>query len=66
MSRISSIVFDKHEQPRSATIITSLGTVKVHWMKVCGERGWFTSGILDAKKLAVPALQRIERLSQQL
>lgn len=62
MKRISSIVFDKHEHPKRATIITPLGTIKVEWMDVSGDRCWFASGNLDAKKLAVPVIQRIERL----
>ena len=62
MKRISSIVFDKHERPKRATIITKLGTIKVEWMNVSGNRSWFTSGSLDARKLAVPAIQRIERM----
>jgi hypothetical protein len=60
--RISSLVFDKKERPRRATIITSLGTVKVQWVNRC----WFTTGGLDAKKLAVPVIERIERLIQNL
>lgn len=66
MSRISSIVFDKHERPLRATIRTRLGAVKVVWTEVCGERAWLTSGVLDAKKLAVPAIERIERMCAQL
>ena len=60
--RIRSIVFDKNERPKRAAIITKLGTIKVEWMDVCGDRSWFTSGNLDARKLAVPVIQRIERL----
>ena len=62
MSRIASVVFDQHEQPKRATIITKLGSVKVEWRDVCGDRCWFTTGTLEAKKLAVPAIERIERL----
>lgn len=65
MSRISSIVFDKHEQPKRATLVTKLGPVKVEWMDVCGDRCWFTAGILDAKKLALPAIQRIELMARR-
>jgi hypothetical protein len=65
-SRTSSLVFDKEERPRRATIITSLCTVKVQWTGVHGDRNWFTSGGLDAKKLAVPVIERIERLTQNL
>ena len=64
--RSHSIVFDKHEMPRRATITTRLGTVQVQWMDLHGERCWFTSGVLDAKKLAVPAIERIERLVRDL
>ena len=60
--RISSLVFDKKERPRRATIITSLGTVKVQWVNRC----WFATGGLDAKKLAVPVIERIKRLIQNL
>jgi hypothetical protein len=60
-TRISTITFDRDEQPLRATIRTPLGLVKVEWRDVCGDRAWFTSGILDAKKLAVPAIERIER-----
>lgn len=66
MSRISSIVFDKHERPLRATICTRLGPVKVVWTDVCGDRAWLTSGVLDAKKLALPAIERIERMVEHL
>ncbi len=65
MARISSIVFDKHEHPRRATILTRLGTVKVEWRDVCGQLCWFTSGNLDAKKLVAPVIQRIERMVER-
>lgn len=58
MKRISSIVFDKHERPKRATIITPLGTIKVEWRNGY----WISSGDLAAKLLAVPVIQRIERL----
>ena len=66
MARISSIVFDRNEKPKRATIITKLGTVKVEWRDVCGDLCWFTSGNLNAKKLVAPAIQRIERMVQDL
>jgi hypothetical protein len=65
MTRISSIVFDKHEQPKRATIITPLGNVKVEWSDVSGNRSWFTTGNLNAKKLAVPVIERIERMTSK-
>ena len=66
MAHISSIVFDRQERPLRATIRTSTGTVKVTWSDVCGEWGWLTDGNLDAKKLAVPAILRIERMVERL
>ena len=66
MARISSIVFDRNEKPKRATLITKLGTVKVEWRDVCGDLCWFTSGNLNAKKIVAPAIQRIERMAQQL
>ena len=66
MARISSIVFDRKERPKRATIVTSTGTVKVEWTDVCGEWSWMTSGKLDAKKLAVSAIERIQRMIQVL
>jgi len=66
MARISSIVFDRNEKPKRATLITKLGTVKVEWRDVCGDLCWFTSGNLNAKKLVAPAIQRIERMVQEL
>jgi hypothetical protein len=66
MARISSIVFDRSEKPKRATIITKLGTVKVEWRDVSGDLCWFTSGNLNAKKLVAPAIQRIERMIQEL
>jgi len=62
MKRIASIVFDKHEHPKRATIITPLGTIKVEWREIAGELNWTSSGDLAARLLAVPVIQRIERL----
>ena len=62
MKRISSIVFDRNEQLKRATIITPLGTIKVEWRNVAGNRHWISTGDLEVKQLAVPVIQRIERL----
>jgi hypothetical protein len=62
MKRISSIVFDRYERLKRATIITPLGTIKVEWRDVAGDRYWTSSGELAARLLAVPVIQRIERL----
>jgi len=61
-TRIASIIFDRNERPLRASIRTLLGPVKVVWRDVSGERCWFTSRTLDAKKLAAPAIERIERM----
>jgi hypothetical protein len=65
-ARISSVVFDRQKRPLRAIIITSTGTVKVQWMGVAGDWCWLTSGTLEAKKLAVPAIERLERMIQVL
>lgn len=66
MSRISSIVFDRNERPIRATIHTRLGAVKGRWTDICGDWVWQTAGVLDAKKLAAPAIARIERITETL
>lgn len=66
MRRIASIVFDRQERPLRAVIRTRWGTVNVVWQNVCGDRGWFTIGTLDAKKQAVPVIERIERMAARL
>ncbi len=66
MARISSIVFDRDERPIRATLRTRLGTVKVRWTDICGDWCWQASGVLDAKKLAASAIQRIERMIETL
>jgi len=63
-ARLSSIVFDKQERPLRATIVTSTGTVKVGWSDVCGNWCWMTSGTLEAKKLVISTIQRIEKMIQ--
>lgn len=63
MARISSIVFDKHGQLKRATVITAQGTVKVTWLNMDGDHCWFSSGLLEARRLAVEAIQRIERMA---
>ena len=64
--RIGTIRFDREDMPVHATIRTSLGIVRVEWRDVCGDRCWFTSGILNARREAVPAIERIERMCQSL
>jgi len=63
MTRISSIKFDGKEQPKRATIITDQGSVCVHWSN---DGNWFTSGNLEAQKLAVSTIERIQRMVQHL
>lgn len=66
MARISTLTFDRHERLKRATIRTDHGTIKVEWRDVSGERAWFTSGNLEARKLAVTAIHRIERMTSAL
>lgn len=60
-SRVHSITFDRRERPKSAVVLTARGIVEVEWKCVAGDWCWFTSGTGDAKKLAVSAIERIER-----
>ena len=60
-THIHSITFDKRERPKFAVVLTARGIVEVEWKCVAGDWFWFTSGTGDAKKLAVPAIERIER-----
>ena len=60
-AQIHSITFDKRERPKNAVVITPRGIVHVELMCAAGDWCWFTSGTGDAKKLAVPAIERIER-----
>lgn len=60
-AHVHSITFDKRERPKSAVVVTQRGVVEVEWKCVAGDWCWFTSGTGDAKKLAVPAIERIER-----
>lgn len=62
MTRIQTIVFDQKERLLRATIRTPRGTVKVSWCDVCGDWSWFTTGDLEAKKLAVSVIERIEHM----
>lgn len=66
-ARIRSIQFNRMEQPRRAVIATKYGKVKVEWLEVAGgDRCWFTSGTGDAKREAVPAIERIEQMCQSV
>ena len=60
-AHIHSITFDKRERPKFAVIVTPRGIVDVEWKYVAGDWCWFTGGTGEAKKLAVPAIERIER-----
>lgn len=59
---ITQVNFDRQERPFRAVIRTPLGVVEVQWRDVCGDLCWFTNGSGDAKKLAVPAIQRLNRM----
>lgn len=59
-AHVHSITFDKRERPKFAIVVTPRGIVEIEWRCVAGDWCWFTSGTGDAKKLAVPAIERIE------
>jgi len=60
--RIQSIRFDRRERPARATVATRKGIVRVEWLEVAGDRCWFSSGTGDAKREAVPTIERIEQI----
>jgi hypothetical protein len=60
-THIHTITFDQRERPKNAVILTPRGIVEVEWKCVAGDWCWLTGGTGDAKKLAVPAIERIER-----
>ena len=62
--RIRSLHFDRHERPARAVVVTRHGLVRVEWLTVAGDRCWFSSGIGDAKRKAVKAIERIERMCE--
>jgi hypothetical protein len=59
-ARIHSVVFDRHERPLHAVVLTPKGIVEVQWKCAAGDWCWFTGGSGDAKKLAVPVIERIQ------
>ena len=63
-ARIQSVAFDRSERPATAIIMTDKGLVEVEWRDVGGNWCWFTAGTMDAKKAAVPAIERLERMLQ--
>jgi hypothetical protein len=62
--RIRSISFDRHERRARAVVVTRHGLVRVEWLVVAGDRCWFSSGTGDAKREAVPAIERIEKMCE--
>src|SRR5687767_5166436 len=60
-THVHSLTFDRRERPKFAVVVTQRGIVEVEWRRVAGNWCWFTSGTGDAKKLALPAIERIER-----
>ena len=65
-ARIRNILFDAHENPEHATVKTTHGLVRVEWLDVAGDRCWFSSGTGDAKREAVPVIERIEQMCESL
>ena len=45
---------------------TTHGLVRVEWLDVAGDRCWFSSGTGDAKREAVPVIERIEQMCESL
>ena len=64
--RIRRLAFDPHERPARAVVVTSHGLVRVEWLDVAGDRCWFSSGTGDAKREAVKAIERIERMCESM
>jgi len=62
--RIRSVHLNRWERPRSATVRTKYGMVKVVWKDVAEDRCWFSSGTCDAKLELVPAFEHIEQMCQ--
>ncbi len=59
-ARVHSVTFDKRERPKHAVILTPHGIVDVEWRCAGSDWCWFSSGTSEAKRLAVPAIKRIE------
>ena len=64
--RIRSIHLNRWERPLRATIWTKYGIVKVVWQDLHGESCWFSSGRLEAKREAVPAIEHVEQMCQSM
>lgn len=65
-TRITLIAFDSKERIKQAIILTSAGTVTVTWVNRDHDPKWFSSGPVEARRLAMEAIQKIERLAAQL
>lgn len=65
-SRITEIHFDRMERPFRAVIRTSQGVVEIQWRDIAGDRCWFSNGTVSAKQLAMPAIERLNRMVAQL
>ena len=65
-ARVHSVIFDKHERPVHAVVLTACSIVEVVWGDAGGDWCWFSSGTGDAKRAAVPAIMRLHRLCEGL
>lgn len=65
-AQIRSIRFDRDQRVVKATIYTSDGFMHVHWLDVCGDWCWFTTGSFPARPLGLSLVPRIEELSRML
>lgn len=64
--RITLIAFDSKQRLKQAIIHTSAGTLTVTWVKRDSDPAWFSSGPVEARRLAIEAIQRIERIAAML
>jgi len=64
--RIRTIHFNRKEMPARTAIVTGHDLVRVEWLEVAGNHCWFSSGTGDAKREAVPAIERIEEMCQSM
>ncbi len=65
-TRLKTLTRDQRQQPLRATIATPFGRVRIVWQSLHGQRCWFNLGPLEGKCLALPLIQHLERLIEQL
>ena len=60
-AHIHAITFDRRERPKNAVILTPRGIVQVEWAGAGHDWCWRICGTDGAKRLAGPAIERIQR-----